>query len=99
MNGKKIHSSLFSILFRGESLIEQFQIQFDENTVEIYLKLSQLDLPKEMHDRFISLLKKQIVFDQYIIHCNSPFLKSANAKHKYVIDNRARQNVSHENMV
>jgi phenylacetate-CoA ligase len=99
MNGKKIHSSLFSILFRGESLIEQFQIQFDENTVEIYLKLSQLDLPKEMHDRFISLLKKQIVFDQYIIHCNSPFLQSANAKHKYVIDNRARQNVSHENMV
>jgi phenylacetate-CoA ligase len=99
MNGKKIHSSLFSILFRGESLIEQFQIQFDENTVEIYLKLSQSDFPKEMHDRFISLLKKQMVFNQYIIHCNSPFLQSANAKHKYVIDNRLRQNISHENMV
>ena len=99
MNGKKIHSSLFSILFRGESLIEQFQIQFDENTVEIYLKLSQSNLPKEIHDRFISLLKKHMVFNQYMIHCNSPFLQSANAKHKYVIDNRSRQNISHENMV
>jgi phenylacetate-CoA ligase len=99
MNGKKIHSSFFSILFRGESIIEQFQIQYDENTVEVYLKLSRSDLPKEIHDRFITLFKKQMVFNQYIIHCNSPFLQSANAKHKYVIDNRSRQNISHENMV
>ncbi|MEN9952928.1 MAG: hypothetical protein RLZZ520_1196, partial [Bacteroidota bacterium] len=82
-----------------ESIIEQFQIQYDENTVEVYLKLSRSDLPKEIHDRFITLFKKQMVFNQYIIHCNSPFLQSANAKHKYVIDNRSRQNISHENMV
>jgi phenylacetate-CoA ligase len=93
MNGKKIHSALFSILFRNETIVEQFQIQFDENTLDVYLKLSQSELPQDKHDKFIDLIKKQMSFNQYIIHYNSPFLLSANAKHKYVIDNRTRQNL------
>jgi hypothetical protein len=93
MNGKKIHSALFSILFRNETIVEQFQIQFDESTLDVYLKLSQSDLPQDKHDKLIDLIKKQMSFNQYLIHYNSPFLLSANAKHKYVIDNRTSQNV------
>lgn len=98
-NGKKIHASFFSILFRAMPIIEQFQVQFDKKSIEIYLKLNEPILSKQQYDQVIKLVKKEMSFDEYRIYYNSPFLLSANAKHKYVIDNRARQNVSHENMV
>jgi phenylacetate-CoA ligase len=98
-NGKKIHSSLFSILFRSMSIIEQYQVQFDKTSIEIYLKLNEPSLSKQQFDQVLKLVKKEMSFDEYRIYYNSPFLQSANAKHKYVIDNRAKQNVSHENMV
>jgi phenylacetate-CoA ligase len=98
-NGKKIHSSLFSILFRSMPIIEQFQVQFDKTSIEISLKLNEPSLSKQQFDQVLKLVKKEMSFDDYRIYYNSPFLQSANAKHKYVIDNRARQNISHENMV
>ena len=98
-NGKKIHSSLFSILFRSMPIIEQFQVQFDKTSIEIYLKLNEPSLSKQQFDQVLKLVKKEMSFDEYRVYYNSPFLQSANAKHKYVIDNRAKQNVSHENMV
>jgi phenylacetate-CoA ligase len=98
-NGKKVHSSLFSILFRSMPIIEQFQVQFDKTSIEIYLKLNEPSLSKQQFDQVLKLVKKEMSFDEYRIYYNSAFLQSANAKHKYVIDNRAKQNVSHENMV
>ena len=98
-NGKKIHSSLFSILFRSMSIIEQYQVQFDKTSIEIYLKLNEPSLSKQQFDQVLKLVKKEMSFDEYRIYYNSAFLQSANAKHKYVIDNRTRQNVSHENLV
>jgi phenylacetate-CoA ligase len=98
-NGKKIHASLFSILFRSIPIIEQFQVQFDKTSIEVYLKLNEPSLSKQQFDQVLKLVKKEMTFDEYRIYYNSAFLQSANAKHKYVIDNRARQNVSHENMV
>jgi phenylacetate-CoA ligase len=91
-NGKKIHSSLFSILFRSIPIIEQFQVQFDKTAVIIYLKLNVESLSKEQYDQILLLVKKQMYFDEYKIYFNSAFLQSANAKHKYVIDNRAIEN-------
>lgn len=98
-NGKKIHASLFSILFRSMPTVEQFQVQFDKTRIGIYLKLSETSLIKEEFNQVLNLVKKQMYFDEYNIYCNTPFLQTANAKHKYVIDNRPKQNVSYENMV
>lgn len=98
-NGKKIHASLFSILFRSMPIIEQFQVQFDKTSIEIYLKLTEASLSNEQYNQLLGLVKKQMDFDKYKIYTNSSFLQTANAKHKYVIDNRSRQNVSYENMV
>jgi phenylacetate-CoA ligase len=91
-NGKKIHSALFSILFRSMPIIEQFQVQFDKVSIDIYLKLNEVSITKEQYDNILMLVKKQMSFDVYRIYTNSAFLQSANAKHKYVIDNRAIQN-------
>jgi phenylacetate-CoA ligase len=98
-NGKKVHSSLFSILFRSMPIIEQYQVQFDKTSIEIYLKLNEPSLSRQQYDQVLKLVKKEMSFDECRIYYNSAFLQSANAKHKYVIDNRARQNVSHENLV
>jgi phenylacetate-CoA ligase len=98
-NGKKIHASLFSILFRSMPVIEQFQVQFDRTCIDIYLKLNESSLSEVQYNQLLMLVKKQMFFDEYRIYCNSSFLQSANAKHKYVIDNRAKQNVSYENLV
>lgn len=98
-NGKKIHASLFSILFRSLPIVEQFQVQFNENTIDIYLKLNESDLSQEQYNHLLRIVKSQMFFNEYRVFCNSPFLQSENAKHKYVIDNRTVQNVSNENMV
>lgn len=98
-NGKKIHASIFSILFRSMPIIEQFQIQFNDTSIDIYLKLTEPSLTQVAYNHILGLIKKQMVFDAYRVYYNTPFLQSANAKHKYVIDHRIKQNVSHENMV
>ena len=51
------------------------------------------------YDQVLAHVKNQMSFDDYKIYTNSKFLQTANAKHRYVIDNRAKQNISHENMV
>ena len=98
-DGKKIHASIFSILFRSIPIIEQFQIQFDKTSINIYLRLSETSLSKMQYDQVLAHVKNQMSFDDYKIYTNSKFLQTANAKHRYVIDNRAKQNISHENMV
>lgn len=80
-------------------VIEQFQVQFDLTGIDIYLKLNESNLSEAQYNQLLMLVKKQMFFDDYRIYCNSSFLQSANAKHKYVIDNRAKQNVSYENLV
>ncbi|MFM1755952.1 MAG: hypothetical protein RL621_876 [Bacteroidota bacterium] len=98
-NGKKIHSSLFSILFRSIPIVQQFQVQFDDTTIEIYLKLSVSQLEPEQYNQILTTVKSQMSFDAYKLYYNTPFLQSANAKHKYIVDRRTQQIVSHENMV
>jgi hypothetical protein len=72
-------------------IIEQFQVQFDKVSIDIYLKLNEVSITKEQYDNILMLVKKQMSFDVYRIYTNSAFLQSENAKHKYVIDNRAIQ--------
>lgn len=97
-NGKKIHASFFSILFRADSTIEQFQIQYDQNTIQISLKVDPFVFDKKKKDTYLNLIKNAMFFDEYFIDINQPFLTTANAKHKYVIDNRTSK-IAYENLV
>lgn len=96
--GKKIHSAFFSILFRTDQSVEQFQVQFDNHTIQIALKVDTSIFNREKKNEYLKIIKKAMLFDYYTIKVNQPFLISTNAKHKYIIDKRL-QNNTHANLV
>lgn len=87
-NQKKIHPAFFSILFRNEPSVEQFQISFNHSVVDIYLKVDEKKYNPLKQSELLSIIKASMFFDEYIFHINEPFFTIANAKHKYVIDDR-----------
>lgn len=89
-NGKKIHSAFFSILFRTDQAVEQYQIQFDADAIQVSIKVDASLFNEQKQNEYLKLIKSAMIFDNYIIQVNQPFLTSANAKHKYVIDKRTK---------
>jgi len=86
--GKSLHSAFFSYLFRQDAEIDQFQIQFDEDEIEVYININK-DLPYQiLYDKYINKVKEYLKFKKYSLFINTPFLLNANAKHRYVIDKR-----------
>jgi len=83
---KVIHSAFFSVLFRNNKHIEQFQVQFNADKITIYLQLDSNILPKEMFAHYLNVIKSNMEFDEYAIEINAPFLEAENAKHRYVIN-------------
>ena len=88
MTGTAIHSAFFSHLFRPNPEVEQFQIQFNDSDIDIYVQVKK-DFPYQfLYDKYMPKVKEYFKFKQYHLHINTPFHLSANAKHRYVIDNR-----------
>ena len=86
--GKIFHSAFFSYLFRQDSSVEQFQIQYNEDEIELHVKMIE-ELPyKILYEKYINKVKEHLKFKKYSLFINEPFLLSSNAKHRYVIDNR-----------
>lgn len=96
--GKKIHSAFFSILFRNNTAIEQFQIQFDQKVLNVFIKVDTNVFASSLINEYLELIKSEMSFDAYDIYLNHPLLTTANGKHKYVIDLRYKSD-SHENLV
>jgi phenylacetate-CoA ligase len=90
MKGISIHSAFFSYLFRPNPEIEQFQIQFNESDIDVYIQVNK-DLSYQfLYDKYIQKVKQYFKFENYHLHVNTPFLITTNAKHRYVIDNRKK---------
>jgi phenylacetate-CoA ligase len=86
--GKIFHSAFFSYLFRQDPLVEQFQIQYNEDEIELHVKVIE-ELPYQiLYEKYINKVKEHLKFKKYSLYINEPFLLSSNAKHRYVIDKR-----------
>jgi phenylacetate-CoA ligase len=83
---KVMHSAFFNVLFRDNKHIEQFQVQFNEHKLTIYLQLDNNSLPQEIFTHYLDVIKSILEFDEYAIEINAPFLEAENAKHRYVIN-------------
>ncbi len=81
-----LHSSFFSILFRSDPTISQFQIQFDKHDISIYLNVDPVTSDKSQYQHYIDLIKQRLSFDHYHLILNTPFMTSVNAKHRHVIN-------------
>lgn len=81
-----LHSSFFSILFRGDPTISQFQIQFDKNDISIYLNVDNPSSDNESYENYIDVIKQRLCFDHYNLIINAPFISSVNAKHRHIIN-------------
>lgn len=89
--GKILHAAFFSYMFRRDAEVEQFQIQYNEHEIEVYLKVDE-DLPFQiLYDKYINKVKEYLKFEKYSLFVNTPFLLNDNAKHRYVIDNRLKK--------
>lgn len=84
--GHSVHSCFFNILFRDDTSINQFQVVFNKNEIKIYLKVDPSKAVHADYEKYITEIKKHLHFDHYKIIFNAPFLKSDNAKHRFVID-------------
>ncbi|MFN5422081.1 MAG: hypothetical protein ACK5AO_02335 [bacterium] len=81
-----LHSSFFSILFRGDPFIRQFQIQYDNRDISIYLNVDPLRSEKTYYEKYVEMIKQRLCFDHYNLIINAPFISAANAKYRHVIN-------------
>ena len=86
-NNNVLHSSFFSILFRSDTTIKQFQIQFDKKNLSVYLSVDKVGVDQQPYQHYIDVIKRHLQFDNYNLIINAPFLSSANAKHRHIINN------------
>ncbi len=84
-NNKILHAAFFNILFRNDRTIRQFQILFDNEAIYVYLNVDNSKQEKEYY-AYLDIVKRHLKFNDYKLIINAPFLKAANAKHKYVIN-------------
>jgi hypothetical protein len=81
-----MHSAFFNVLFRNNKHIEQFQVQFNDQKLTIFLQLDTNELPEEISAHYLDVVKSNMEFDEYALEINAPFLEAENAKHRYVIN-------------
>lgn len=84
-NNQIIHSAFFSILFRNDSSIRQFQIVVRKDTIEIHLNVSGSSDNSMNYNHYLDTIKKNMSFREYKLVLNSSFLRYDNAKHRHVI--------------
>jgi phenylacetate-CoA ligase len=85
MNKKVLHAAFFNILFRNDPTIKQFQVTYNNDTINICLNIDN-SKPITAYDEYLSAIKKHLYFKEYHLVFNAPFLKAENAKHRYVIN-------------
>jgi phenylacetate-CoA ligase len=85
-NNNVLHSSFFSILFRSDNSIRQFQIQFDKKDISIYLNVDALNKEQDRYQQYIDVIKQHLQFEHYHLIINAPFLSFSNAKHRHIIN-------------
>ncbi len=80
--GNTVHSEFFTHLFREVQAITAFQVAYDGRTLVVNLRTRDTDTDWSPYKERIqkSLAVERIDFIQ-----NQPFMKSANAKHKFVL--------------
>ena len=86
VNNNILHAAFFNILFRQDKSIKQFQIMFDTKTITIYLNVDVPFKDTAYYNKYLDVIKKHLYFNEYKLVINAPFLKSENAKHRYVIN-------------
>jgi phenylacetate-CoA ligase len=84
--GKVLNGAFFSILFRSDSSIERYQIQYDLSHVKVLLKVNNDSNHTDAYLKYAAVLKKYLKFDHYEILINEPFLTIPNGKHLQIID-------------
>ncbi len=81
-----IHGSFFHFLFRNDNSIKQFQVQFDQKTINVFLNVDLTIHDKNYYNRYLDEVKRNLKFNHYNLFINSSFLSSNNAKHRHIIN-------------
>ena len=86
MENNVLHASFFGIVFSKDDFIKQFQIIFDNTSIEVNIHSNKDE--NYFSEKYLPLLRKHSKFENYILTMNSPFVDASNSKHKEVVDNR-----------
>lgn len=93
MENRVLHASFFGMALSKDTTIQQYQVSFDEHAIELNVHSNNLD-NKYYHNSYIDLMRNHAKFDQYSLVMNKPFIKTANGKHKEVVDKRINYTTS-----
>lgn len=85
-NNKSLHGSFFYYLFRNDRSIHQYQVSFNKDTINLYLRVDLEINPSNYYNRYLDIIKQHLCFNNYFLELNTGFLVAKNAKHLHVID-------------
>ena len=86
MNNNIIHSAFFNLLLRGDETVKQYQILYNKESITVHLNIEEGVYPPDHYNKYMDIVKKNLTFNEYKLILNAPFLKTDNAKHRFVID-------------
>lgn len=87
MENKVLHASFFGIALSKENSIQQYQVTFDNDSINININTSNND-EAYFFDRYMPTVKQYARFQHYTVTINQPFEKAPNGKHREVVDKR-----------
>lgn len=80
--GNLVHSEFFSHMFREDGRMLAFQVVYDHKRLTVILHCRESD---SNWGDYIDRIKASLVFDSITFTENAAFVKSANAKHRFIM--------------
>lgn len=92
MEGQVLHASFFGMALSKDTCIQQYQVTFTNNALN--LNIHSVDYNESyFYKKYMPVFKKHAHFEHYSISLNMPFEKTANGKHREVVDRRKVRSV------
>lgn len=84
---KKIHGSYFTFLFKKDKSVRQYQVLFDERSLNMNLLVDK-NFSEKNYQHYLDTIRNDFDFEAYDIRMNEQFYTNRNLKHTFIIDKR-----------
>lgn len=84
---KKIHCSYFTFLFKKDKSVRQYQVLFDEKSLNMNLMVDK-NFSEQNYKHYLNAIRSDFDFEAYDIRMNEQFYTNRNLKHTFIVDKR-----------
>jgi len=84
---KKIHGSYFSFLFKKDKSVKQYQVLFDDKSLNMNLMVDK-NFSEKNYNYYLDHIRNDFDFEAYNIKMDGEFYTNRNLKHTFIVDKR-----------